>query len=66
MSYFKFIGVSAFSVFFAAFGACGVFALSPGTDSCVECHTKPKYKKDDIGKLKECLACHGMAGHPYK
>ena len=66
MSYFKFIGVLTFSVFFAAFGASGVFALSPGTDSCVECHTKPKYKKEDIGKLKECLSCHGMAGHPYK
>src|SRR3989337_1173363 len=66
MSYFKFIGVLTFSVFFAAFGVSGVFALSPGTDSCVECHTKPKYKKEDIGKLKECLSCHGMAGHPYK
>src|SRR3990170_4905528 len=64
MSCFKFACILTFSVFFAAFGVSGVFALSPGTDSCVECHTKPKYKKEDIGKLKECLACQGMAFIP--
>lgn len=35
-------------------------------DTCIDCHTNPKYKKEDIGKLKKCLACHGLAGHPYK
>src|SRR3972149_2744373 len=66
MNYPKFIGVLTLALFFASSGARFVFALSDGADSCVECHTKPKYKKEDIGKLKECLSCHGMAGHPYK
>ena len=35
-------------------------------DTCIDCHTNPKYKKEDIAKLKKCLTCHGMAGHPYK
>lgn len=39
-----------------------VFAL----DTCRDCHTNPKYKKEDIDQLKKCLACHGSVGHPYK
>ena len=35
-------------------------------DTCIDCHTKPEYKKEDVAKLKQCLACHGSAGHPYK
>ena len=35
-------------------------------DTCVDCHTNPQYKKQDIEKLKKCLTCHGIAGHPYK
>lgn len=35
-------------------------------DSCVKCHTDPPYSKDQIGVLKDCLACHGEDGHPYK
>lgn len=35
-------------------------------DTCVDCHTNPTYKKEDIEKLKQCLTCHGVAGHPYK
>lgn len=35
-------------------------------DACKDCHTNPKYKKEDITRLKECLTCHGSAGHPYK
>ena len=35
-------------------------------DTCIGCHTNPKYKKEDIKILKPCLECHGVAGHPYK
>lgn len=35
-------------------------------DTCIDCHTNPKYRKEDIKNLKKCLTCHGMAGHPYK
>lgn len=35
-------------------------------NTCIDCHTNPKYKKEDIEKLKKCLTCHGIAGHPYK
>ncbi|MEE9614220.1 MAG: SUMF1/EgtB/PvdO family nonheme iron enzyme [Thermodesulfobacteriota bacterium] len=35
-------------------------------DDCSGCHRNPRYKKEDAQKLKQCLACHGMAGHPYK
>ncbi len=34
--------------------------------TCAGCHTNPEYKKEDMGKLKQCLACHGSAAHPYK
>lgn len=34
--------------------------------TCRDCHTKPGYVKEDVVRLKECLRCHGMAGHPYK
>src|SRR3990167_402402 len=30
-------------------------------DTCIDCHTNPKYKKQDIEKLKKCLTCHGIA-----
>ncbi|MBI3583775.1 MAG: SUMF1/EgtB/PvdO family nonheme iron enzyme [Nitrospinae bacterium] len=35
-------------------------------DICIDCHTNPRYKKEDIEKLQECLDCHGSAGHVYK
>lgn len=35
-------------------------------DACKDCHTNPKYRKEDVTRLKECLTCHGSAGHPYK
>ncbi|MBI5598607.1 MAG: SUMF1/EgtB/PvdO family nonheme iron enzyme [Deltaproteobacteria bacterium] len=42
-------------------------------DTCIGCHTNPKYRKEDVTRLKECLACHGLpavldgrAGHPLK
>ena len=45
-----------------------VFVLSVASfaGTCQECHTKPKYKKEDAARLKECLRCHGSAGHPLK
>lgn len=33
---------------------------------CQGCHTNPVYTKEDVKKLKECLTCHGAAGHPYR
>jgi formylglycine-generating enzyme required for sulfatase activity len=42
------------------------FGAAYGSETCRECHMNPKYEKEDIGRLKECLRCHGMAGHPYK
>lgn len=35
-------------------------------ETCQGCHINPKYKKEDVKRLKECLTCHGSAGHPYK
>jgi formylglycine-generating enzyme required for sulfatase activity len=51
-----------------AFGAVLVF-LSPlvsRADDCIDCHAKPRYKKEDLTLLKECLQCHGSEDHPYK
>jgi len=36
------------------------------TDTCIGCHTNPKYEKKDAERLAECLRCHGDAGHPLK
>ncbi len=40
--------------------------VSARAETCVGCHTRPKYKKEDASRLKECLRCHGAAGHPLK
>ncbi|MBI5559813.1 MAG: SUMF1/EgtB/PvdO family nonheme iron enzyme [Deltaproteobacteria bacterium] len=34
--------------------------------TCQGCHTKPEYSKEDVTRLKECLNCHGSAGHPLE
>ncbi len=41
-------------------------ATHGGAQTCVECHTKPKYRKEDMARLKECLRCHARGGHPGK
>ncbi len=43
-----------------------VLAAAAHAETCQDCHRNPKYKKTDVARLKECLACHGSAGHPYK
>ena len=53
-------------IFIFTFIAYILYNVSAFADTCRDCHTNPKYKKEDIVRLKECLACHGSAGHPYK
>ncbi len=43
-----------------------VGAFNSFADSCTECHKNPQYTKEDADILRECLACHGSAGHPLK
>lgn len=43
-----------------------IFTTRVYGQDCQGCHTNPVYKREDIDKLKECLLCHGSAGHPYK
>lgn len=54
-----------------AFMLLAVFSFSASAyaqdpQDCQGCHTNPVYKKEDAEKLKECLTCHGAAGHPYR
>jgi len=56
--------VKALAVIFVVFGL--FFAGSAFSDTCIGCHTNPKYEKKDAGRLAECLRCHGNAGHPLK
>lgn len=53
-------------IFIVTFITYILYNVSAFADTCRDCHTNPKYKKEDIVRLKECLACHGSAGHPYK
>ena len=41
-------------------------AYAKDSQDCQGCHTNPVYKKEDAERLKECLTCHGTAGHPYR
>jgi formylglycine-generating enzyme required for sulfatase activity len=52
-------------VFFVAVGFL-VAAVPALADTCIGCHTNPKYEKKDADRLAECLQCHGDAGHPLK
>ncbi len=54
----------AFVAFVMAFGL--FFAAPAYAETCIGCHTKPKYEKKDAARLAKCLQCHGDAGHPLK
>ncbi len=43
-----------------------IFSAHADAQDCQGCHTNPVYKKEDAERLKECLTCHGTAGHPYR
>lgn len=63
---YKYIKLTCLAASVSAFILLLFCNASAYADACRDCHTNPKYKKEDIAQLKECLACHGSAGHPYK
>ncbi|MDH4227549.1 MAG: formylglycine-generating enzyme family protein [Deltaproteobacteria bacterium] len=54
------------AVFLAVALLCLASLADAARESCVECHTNPKFTKTDKNVLTQCLACHGAAGHPLK
>lgn len=54
------------SVLFFTIHVLLLYNVNSYADICIDCHTNPRYKKEDIEKLQECIDCHGSAGHVYK
>ncbi len=63
--YFSIVRVFTISLSLFLFSSFTYVEFASG-ETCIGCHTKPKYTKEDVTKLQACINCHGHEDHPFK